>query len=662
MNTVMTMDEAHESMQQMRQVFDVVRLLEAETVQKINENKKHPEGVDPCFAFWRKSHPCENCVSFRALESKSKKVKMEFIDSVLYQVVAKYVEIDGKAYVMEMINCLDDDVMLDSEGRDRLLRKLSGYDDELYIDALTGISNRRYFEDQIRKMKASAGVAMIDLDDFKIYNDTFGHRVGDVVLKTAAKVIREGIRKSDIIIRYGGDEFLLVMPDISAEVFAEKLKQIRKNISEVKVPGYSQIHLTVSIGGTLSSGDTVEDAIVRADQYMYQAKLRKNMVVTPDAVSGGNLEEHENSRFRQKILIIDDSEFNRAILAEVLGGEFDILEAENGKEGLEVLEQYERDISLVLLDIIMPVMDGFEVLGEMVNRNWIDDIPVIMISSEDSENIIRRAYEMGVSDYINRPFDAQVVYRRVYNTIKLYAKQRRLIQLVTDQVYEKQKNSQIMIGILSQIMGYRNGESGQHILRINLITDILLDELARKTDRYDLSWSRRSVIITASALHDIGKIGISETILNKPVSLTAEEQQIMRAHTLIGAALLKNLELYQNEELVKTAYEICRWHHERYDGNGYPDGLKGEEIPIAAQVVSLADAYDILVSKRAYKEAIPHKEAVKRILEGESGIFNPVLLECLVNAQGRIQRELGSQIISDMKFDCCPRISNFVEK
>lgn len=662
MNTVMTMDEAHESMRQMRQVFDVVRLLEAETVQKINENKKHPEGVDPCFAFWRKSHPCENCVSFKALEAKSKKVKMEFIDSVLYQVVAKYVEIDGKAYVMEMINCLDDDVMLDSEGRDRLFRKLSGYDDELYIDALTGISNRRYFEDQIRKMKASAGVAMIDLDDFKIYNDTFGHRVGDVVLKTAAKVIREGIRKSDIIIRYGGDEFLLVMPDISAEVFAEKLKQIRKNISEAKVPGYSQIHLTVSIGGTLSSGDTVEDAIIRADQYMYQAKLRKNMVVTPDVVSDGNLEEHESSRFRQKILIIDDSEFNRAILAEVLGGEFDILEAENGKEGLEVLEQYERDISLVLLDIIMPVMDGFEVLGEMVNRNWIDDIPVIMISSEDSENIICRAYEMGVSDYINRPFDTQVVYRRVYNTIKLYAKQRRMIQLVTDQVYEKQKNSQIMIGILSQIMGYRNGESGQHILRINLITDILLDELARKTDRYNLSWSRRSVIITASALHDIGKIGISGTILNKPESLTAEEQQIIRAHTLIGAALLKNLELYQNEELVKTAYEICRWHHERYDGNGYPDGLKGEEIPIAAQVVSLADAYDILASKRAYKEAIPHREAIKKILEGESGIFNPVLLECLVNAQGRIQRELGSQIISDMKFDCCPRISNFVEK
>ena len=664
MNTIMTMDEAHESMRQMRQIFDVVRLLDAEKVRRINENKQHPEeaGVDPCFSFWRKNHPCENCVSFKALEAKGKRVKMEFIDSVLYQVIAKYVEIDGKAYIMEMINCLDDDIMLDSEGRDRLLRKLSGYDDELYIDALTGISNRRYFEDQIKKMKASAGIAMMDLDDFKLYNDTFGHRVGDVVLKTVAKELRECVRKSDIVIRYGGDEFLLVMPDIAADVFTEKLKQIRKHISEAKVPGYSQIQLSVSIGGTLSSGDTVENAVIRADQYMYQAKVRKNMVVTQDSVSGGTIEDSDDNKYRQKILIIDDSEFNRAILAEVLGEEFEILEAEDGEKGLEILTQYEKDISLVLLDIIMPVMDGFEVLSAMIAKNWLDDIPVIMISSEDSEATIRRAYELGVSDYINRPFDAQVVYRRVYNTIKLYAKQRRLIKLVTDQIYEKQKNNQIMIGILSQIMGYRNGESGQHILRINIITEILLDELARKTDMYQLSWSDRSIITIASALHDIGKIGISEGILNKQEKLTPEEEQIMQAHTLIGAALLKNLELYQNEELVRTAYQICRWHHERYDGNGYPDGLKGEEIPIAAQVVSLADAYDILVSERAYRKEIPHKEAIRNILEGKSGAFNPLLLECLLDGQNQIQRELGCQMTGEIKFDCCPKISNFSEK
>ncbi len=234
--------------------------------------------------------------------------------------------------------------------------------------------------------------------------------------------------------------------------------------------------------------------------------------------------------------------------------------------------------------------------------------------------------------------------------------------LVTDQMQEKERNNEMMIEVLSQIVEFRNEESGLHVVHINALTRLLLENLVVKTDQYHLTSADCYLISTASAFHDIGKIGIDEKILNKPGRLTPEEFEIIKTHTVIGAALLKNLELYQNEELVKTAYEICRWHHERYNGNGYPDGLKGEEIPIAAQVVSLADAYDILVGKRAYKEAIPHREAVKKILEGESGIFNPVLLECLVNAQGRIQRELGSQIISDMKFDCCPRISNFVEK
>lgn len=669
MNTEMTMQEAEESIRQLREIFDVVRLLDAKVIEKINQKdytiaQKHEP--DQCFYFWRKHHPCENCVSIKAYRTKGKQVKMEFIDSALYQVIAKYVRIDGEPYVIEMINCLDDEMMLDSDGRDRLLRKLSGYEDELYIDALTGISNRRYFEDQIKKMKALAGVAMIDLDDFKLYNDTFGHRVGDMVLKTVAKLIRSCIRKSDILIRYGGDEFLLVMPDIAEDIFARKLRQICEKIRESKVPGYSQIRLSVSIGGAMSDGSTVEETIVRADQFMYQAKMRKNMVVMQERISSESGQGESTlkpvDKLRQKILIVDDSELNRAILAEVLGEEFDILEAENGQECMNILAQHERDISLVLLDIVMPVMDGFEVLTAMAAKNWIDDIPVIMISSEDSETFVRKAYEMGVVDYINRPFDAQVVYRRVFNTIKLYAKQRRLITLVTDQIYEKQKNNQIMIGILSQIMGYRNGESGQHILRINIITEILLEQLIQETDKYDLSWTDRTVIVTASALHDIGKIGISEEILNKTTPLTPAEEEILKTHTLIGASLLKNLELYQNEELVRTAYQICRWHHERYDGNGYPDGLKGEEIPVAAQVVSLADAYDVLVSERSYKRGISHKDAVQMLLDGEKGAFNPLLLKCLIQVEGQIQQELGTKAVNEIKFDICPSVLQFDEK
>lgn len=329
---------------------------------------------------------------------------------------------------------------------------------------------------------------------------------------------------------------------------------------------------------------------------------------------------------------------------------------------MNILEQYERDISHCTAGHCHACDGWLRVLTAMAAKNWNDDIPVIMISSEDSEAFVRKAYEMGVVDYINRPFDAQVVYRRVFNTIKLYAKQRRLITLVTDQIYEKQKNNQIMIGILSQIMGYRNGESGQHILRINIITEILLERLIQKTDKYDLSWAERTVIVTASALHDIGKIGINEEILNKTAPLTPAEEEILKTHTLIGASLLKNLELYQNEELVQTAYQICRWHHERYDGRGYPDGLKGEEIPIAAQVVSLADAYDVLVSEHSYKRGVPHKQAVQMLLDGEKGVFNPVLLQCFVEAEGQISQELGTRAVNEIKFDICPGVLRFDEK
>ena len=441
----MTMQEAKQTMRYMESVFDVVRLLEADTLREIHYGdytSKEPKAPCQCYDFWEKSSPCENCVSIRALEEKSRKVKMEFIDSVLYKVIAKYMEIDGREYVMEMINCLDDELILDPQGKNRLLKKISGYQEALYTDALTGASNRHFYENMIKNMKTPAGVAMIDLDDFKLYNDTLGHKVGDLVLRTVAEVTRSCIRKTDILIRYGGDEFILILPDVEPEIFTQKLKSIRRKVQEAKVPGYPGLKMSVSIGGVMSEGDTVEEAISRADHFMYMAKNKKNMVVTEENSTGGKLEGRKEKFFEDlqpKILIIDDSEMNRAILREVLGEEFAVLEAANGEEGLEYLEEHEEDISLVLLDIIMPVMDGFEVLRVMSEKNFLDNIPVIMISSEESETYVKKAYEMGAMDYINRPFDAQVVYRRVFNTIKLYAKQRRLIALVTDQIKSELK-------------------------------------------------------------------------------------------------------------------------------------------------------------------------------------------------------------------------------
>ena len=232
-----------------------------------------------------------------------------------------------------------------------------------------------------------------------------------------------------------------------------------------------------------------------------------------------------------------------------------------------------------------------------------------------------------------------MVRQRVFNIIKLFTKQRRLSQIVTAQIHEKEKNNDMMISILSQAIGYKSGETGLHIMHINKLTELLLAQISKLGSQYKLSWNDQSLIATASALHDIGKIGIDEKILNKPGKLTKEEFDIMKTHTLIGADIIKSLDKYQDNQLVQVAYEICRWHHERWDGKGYPDGLTGDEIPISAQVVALADVYDALVSKRCYKDAFSHEKAVQMILNGECGIFNPLLLQGLTEIQDTIKTE-----------------------
>ena len=648
---IMTMQQAQMEMELYKKVFTVVRLLDKREFRlEENDNPGGDMELCHCYDFWKKEKPCTHCIAARAFEEKSVRTKLEYLDSDIYQVTARYVEIDGQPYVIELLRKMDEEFLVDLENRDRLMEKLSRYNEKLYQDALTGVYNRRYYEDRIKKMTASVGVAMIDMDDFKIYNDTYGHNAGDLALITTVEAIRHCIRKNDTLIRYGGDEFLLVLQGISETMFREKLKQIRTEIYNANVPTYSRLQLSASIGGVMSAGRTVEETVMEADKFMYLAKNRKNTVVTEKDFANEEGEDGtalEALKVKQQILIVDDSEMNREILTEMLQDDFRILEAENGEEALKMLKQYGTGISLMLLDIVMPVMNGFEVLAAMAREHWMDDIPVIMISSEESEDYIRRAYEMGIADYIRRPFDAKIVYQRVFNTIKLYAKQRRLISLVADQIYEKEKNNRMMVGILSQIVEFRNGESGPHVLHIQTLTRLLLERLVQKTGQYGLSWSEQYMISMASALHDIGKIGIDEKILNKPGKLTKEEFDIMKTHTLIGAAMLENLKMYQGEILLEVAYQICRWHHERYDGKGYPDGLVGEEIPISAQVVSLADAYDALISDRVYKKAYSHEQAVKMILNGECGAFNPVLLECLTDIQDHLKEVVNSDFVDN---------------
>ncbi len=346
---------------------------------------------------------------------------------------------------------------------------------------------------------------------------------------------------------------------------------------------------------------------------------------------------------KPRILIVDDSELNRSILSDILGEEFEIVEAKDGLEAINYLEQHTTEISVVLLDMVMPVMDGMTALEIMKRKNWVDDIPVIVISADQQAENVEKAYRLGATDFIFRPFDSYIVYRRVVNTIMLYSKQRRLEELVTNQVYERSKNNRMLISVLSHIVEFRNGESGAHCLNISTITEKMLNAVMAKTDQYGITRADIPLICTASSLHDIGKIAIPESILNKPGRLTDEEFAIMKTHSMEGAKMLHAVPLGADEPLMKRAYEIARWHHERYDGRGYPDGLSGDKIPIAAQIVSMADVYDALTSERCYKAAFTHEKALEMIKNGECGTFNPLLLECLDEIAPQLKEDLGKE-------------------
>lgn len=639
---MITMQEMEQELAVYRKSFTAVRLIGEEEIRRSIQLREEQGGkcVCPCKDGPLNGHDCRNCVVMRAYQEKGKKIKLEYAQQAVYQVTARYLHVDGRRYVLELVQKLDEEMMIDPESGEMLANRLISFEEKLYHDALTGAYNRRYYEERMCRRIFNAGVAMIDVDNFKLYNDIFGHRAGDVVLETMAHVVQEHTAAGDMLVRLGGDEFLLVMPGLPQEKLYRRLNDIREEVHAANVPGYTNLQISISIGGVNGAGRPLEVAALQADKLMYQAKSRQNMVVTDTMLEQSPETARKLRSERERILIVDDSEMNRAILSEMLSEEYEILEASNGKECMDIISDSRQRISLMLLDLVMPIMDGFEVLAAMNRSHLIENLPVIMISSEDNDSLIRRAYEQGVSDYINRPFDAKVVYRRVFNTIKLYAKQRRLISMVTSEIMEKEKNNMMMVTILSHIVEFRNGESGQHVINIRKITEHILETLCARTDRYGLTPQKCAMIVTASAMHDVGKIAIDSEILNKPGRLTKEEFEIMKTHTTIGAQMLNELEVYRKEQMVQMAYDICRWHHERYDGKGYPDGLKGDEIPISAQVVSLADVYDALTSPRVYKPPFTHEKAIEMIMNGECGTFNPILLECLKDVQDTLKTEL----------------------
>lgn len=638
----LTMKQALAEVEQYKQVFTSVFMLDEGSVNS-GESAQIRREMQTDHRFTDKLIDTVIEVCRAALAGKAVLSKLVFSDTEIYQITARYITADGKPYIIGMVKSIDlsDSLVLDGENQSSFAEKLASYHENMYKDILTNVYNRRYYEEQLKSNRMSAGVAVIDLDGFDLYNSTYGHDTGDLVLAAVAETIEDCISPDDTLIRYGGDEFLLIIHDANDEAFMGILENIRERVKTANVPNYSWIHITASIGGLISDGETLGNSVLAAENLMLRAKNRKDIVIT-DKSNGSSLLED-----KPEVLIVDDSEMNRELLTEMLGSEYKITEAGNGEECMAALKQRGTGISLILLDIVMPVANGFDVLDYMTSTHRIEDIPVIMISSENSEATVRKAYELGVTDYISRPFDARVVCQRVANTIKLYSKQKNLTKLVTEQVNEKEKNNRMMIRILSQIVEFRNGESGSHVLHIEKLTEMLMKQLLRKTDRYKIDPQMQELIPTASALHDIGKIGIEEKILNKPGKLTPEEFEIMKKHSVIGESILTSTAANMNEPLIKIASQICRWHHERYDGKGYPDGLKGDEIPISAQIVSLADVYDALTSERVYKKAFSHEKTMEMIQAGQCGVFNPILIECLVDIQEDVKRELLSDKIGE---------------
>ena len=539
-----------------------------------------------------------------------------------FKATARYVSVAGDPRVLLCVSAPEEEIDL----RNRHL---------LYIDALTGAFNRRFYEDELRHQRIFAGVAVVDLDDFKLVNDSMGHHTGDLTLCAAVKAMKRCMRDSDILVRFGGDEFLLMMPNIDQETFSRRLHAIRDAVAQTPIPNHDNQFLSVSIGGIIANGETIEIAMRQADSLMYRAKNKKGCVVT-------DADTFEVSEFRKPLLlIVDDAEMNRMILREIIGDEYEVIEAADGLEAVKLLQEHGKEISLVLLDIIMPKMGGFDVLSHMMSTDLIADVPVIMISGEHSDDAVLRAYELGASDYINRPFDARVVRQRVSNIMRLYARQRRLSALLSRQYYERERANSILLDVIGGAMDMHNGRNGSHAWHVRAITDILIERLIAKTDKYDITRKDRADIAIASMLHDIGKLAIPDNVINKPQGLTSEESEIMKTHTVKGADMLASLDACDTyPRFFRTAREICRWHHERWDGSGYPDGLSGDQIPISAQVVSLADAYDALTSERVYKSAVPHERAVEMILQGECGEFNPLLIECLEESSDRIADEV----------------------
>lgn len=544
-----TKEEATAFVKSLRQVSEFVRILSKDEIEG-----KHPLTADfkqsYCYRALKKDSACENCISKIVLENKSDSTKIEFINGQCYQFFARYIIVEGVECSIETAVKINEKVLVDSIGYKELVEKYSATYASMYTDPLTGVYNRAYYEKVEKNVNTPAGIALLDIDDFKLCNDIYGHKAGDVALQTVTQIIRNNIRSNDKIIRIGGDEILLILDGIQEESFERKLERIRSQVRMARVKGYNKLQLSISIGAVVSMTETREVSVAKADRLMYIAKSSKNRVVSEwneNKQITSSLNERDDNK--PLVLVVDDSDMNRFLLSQILLDDYNVIEACDGVEATQIIQDHFKELSIVLLDIVMPRMDGFGVLEFMNANDLIQDLPVIMISSMDEDNAIRRCYELGISDYVRRPFSADVVGKRVYNIVRLYQRQRNLQREIREQIEEREKNSRVVTSIISHVVENRNGESGPHVIHVEQITEIILNRLTELTDMYKLSKEDKKQISLASALHDIGKIGIDEKILNKPGKLTEEEYEIMKTHTTIGAIMIRQVQMEEDIQM-----------------------------------------------------------------------------------------------------------------
>ncbi len=629
-----TKKEIENEVSALEKIYSRVKVFDAAHIEKISCLKNN-ENIDlpfECFKFRNREYPCKNCISLKAFKEKKDFYKIEEFNDKYYEVHAKYIEVDEKPCVLELVQEIDstfvDDIkitaVLGNDGDDD-----SGLYSKIYRDSLTGVYNRRFYEEKYKNHIMYGQIAIVDVDNFKMYNDLYGHNAGDAILINIASTIKRFLRKKDCVIRYEGDQFIVICDAMESSDFDSVLNRIKRKINENALLNYRGVKISVSVGGVLCNNETIAEALVKADTLMHEAKEKKNSIITSD----GKVVHETN---KKNILICENNKENALILNDILSEKYDVIKANNGDECIKLISQYSTGISLILFNKESNKNDEFEALEYLRNNHFIDDIPFVVIVNKSDVKNLNEDYAMGAVDYILVPFDKDIVIRRVSTLIKLYERQKKMTGVLIKELEEKEKSNNNMINMLSHIVEYRAHENGSHVKHVSEITELLLKHLLKVTDRYAFTKEDIENIKLASALHDIGKIAIDENILNKPGRLTKEEFEVIKTHTTVGANIIDQLNI-KNDPLVNYTHDICRWHHERYDGKGYPDGLKGEEIPISAQVVSVADVYDALVSDRCYKKAVPHEEALNMIVEGQCGTLNPLLLTCLIDIKEEVK-------------------------